>query len=97
MCNVSKMLNLSAFIVKQALNTIGGGANSKRVLMLNGSQKGRDAGGSVSTTDNISGASIELLFGTIRGGVNGVIVRTCNSVARLAMTMGVPIVMLNWP
>lgn len=92
MCNVSKMIGLTSFIVKQAINTIAGGAGSDRVLLSNGG-----ANNSNTVDDNLSVAGIDLLFGTIKGGVNGVVERTCVSVARLAMYMGVPVVMLNWP
>ena len=95
MCNMSKMLNLSSFIVKQAVNTIGGSSAAERVL-LHGSG-GSFYGGAMGEDPSLSGAGIGLLFGTILGGVNSAIIRSCVSVAKLAMTMGVPIVMLNWP
>ena len=93
MCNLSKMLNLSSFIVRQAINTIGGSAAAERVLLHDGGSIYGTMGGDPS----LSGEGIGFLFGTILGGVNSVIIRSCVSVARLAMTMGVPIVMLNWP
>nr|BDT63216.1 MAG: wsv313-like protein [Hemigrapsus takanoi nimavirus]GBG35349.1 wsv313-like protein [Hemigrapsus takanoi nimavirus] len=96
-CNTSKILNLSSFIVKQAINTIGGGAAAERVLLHGGGSGGSFYSGAMGEDPSLSGAWIGLLFGTILGGVNSVIIRSCVSVARLAMTMGVPIVMLNWP
>lgn len=91
MCNISKMINLMSFIIKQAINTISGGAG--RVLIANGETDNN----TITSDDNLSLAGIDLLFGTIKGGVNGVIERTCVSVARLAMHIGVPVVMINWP
>ena len=93
MCNINRMLNLSSFIVKQAIQMIGGGAAAERVLL----QDGGSSFYSGEENPSLSGAGIGLLFGTILGGVNSAIIRSCVSVARLSMTMGVPIVMLNWP
>ena len=87
MCNMSKILSLISFIIKQAINTIGGDAAAKRVLLYYADAE----------DPSLSGAGIGLLFGTILGGINSAIIRSCASVARLAMTMGVPVVMLNWP
>lgn len=95
MCNISKMIGLTTFIIKQAINTIAGGAGSDRVLLSNGGVN--NSNNTTIADDNLSIAGIDLLFSTIKGGVNGVIERTCVSVARLAMYMGVPVVMINWP
>ncbi len=92
-CNMSKMLNLSSFIVKQAINTIGGGAVTERVLLYSGGSGGSFYTSTMGEGPSLSGAEIGLLFGTILGGINSVIVRSCVSVATLSMTMGVTITM----
>ena len=97
MCNISKILNLFSFIIKQAIITIGGGAAAERELLHNGSSGGSFYSGAMGDEPSLSSAGIGLLFGTLLGGINSVIIRSSVSVARLAMTMGVPIVMLNWP